>query len=266
MVTFPLTLKGDITRLNECMGVYATRLKIDPRIVVRQQAGILSRELAQGAAPASKQELDRNIEKDLRRVYSPAPRRMIPLTHRRGKGFVWIMATPAVVTGVFESDYRIEDSAEDMSKMFRRTAPRGNRYIHLGRKNRKKGVQSAQLLDRIVVQRGVYNQFLAGLKKRGGILGGSWVVAWPVLQPKGAKPPAYKFRHVQDGTARGTYIDGLGIPGHPRFSLVNRATGCTHPRQLEMLRGKLVHRALAMTADMKNLLRGAYKRAGFKHA
>jgi|SRR6185312_10121870 len=278
MVPFPLTLKGDISVLNERMAKYATSLNLEPRAVVKMQAGILSRELAEGAAPRSKQALERSIEKDFRKVYAPAPRQMIPMGHRQGKGFVWIMATPWNVTGVKNYDYHIEDSTSDVERLFHKTKPRGARYEPLGPRHQSlasrvfriagqgKSPQQFRRLNRIVIPRGVFNQSQRNLKKRAGILGGSWAVAWPVLQPKGRKPPAYKFRHVEDGTARGTYIDGLGVPGHASFSLVNRATGCTQPKQLEMLRGKIRYRSEAILVDMKNLLRGAYKRAGFSRS
>jgi hypothetical protein len=257
-----ITLRGDISRLNERMGKYAQALKLEPRAVVKMQAGILSRELAEGAAPRSKQALDRSIEKDVGKIYAPAPKQMIPMAHRQGKGFVWLMATPVAVVGVEDYDYHLSDTVEDMTRQFRKAPQLGKRYEDIGRR----GVQKIVRLNRIVVKRPIYNKFLTELKKRAGILGGSWVIAWAVLQPKGRKPPAYKFRHVQDGTARGTYIDGLGIPGKATFTLINRATGCERPRQLEMLRGKLRHRLEAMTKDMKNQLRGAYKRAGFRNA
>jgi|SRR6185312_3514065 len=279
MLPIPITLKSDMTLLNERMAKYAVSLKLEPRDVVKMQAGILSRELAAGSAPKSKQALERSMERDLRKVYSPAPKQMLPIQHRRGKGFMWLMATPEVVVGVKNYDYHMEDTVEDVTRLFHKTKPRGNRYRQLGVRQgsngnmimrsirgRKGRAQKVVQLDRIVIPRGVYSQSLIRLKKRAGILGGSWAVAWDVLQPKGAKPPKYKFRHVQDGTARGTYIDGLGIPGHATFTLVNRATGCTQPSQLEMVGAKLRYRAEAMQADLKNLLRGAYKRAGFKNS
>lgn len=271
-----ITLTGDVRLLNERMSNYARSLKLEPRAVVKMQAGILARELAEGAAPRSKSALDRNIEKDVARVYSPAPRHMIPMGHRQGKGFVWIMASPQVVVGVRPNDYHMEDTVDDMTRLFHRTNPRGNKYEQLGTRKESVGgavmrvargrkAQKFMRLNRIVVKRGVYSQFLSNMKKRGGILGGSWAIAWPVLQPKGRRPAAYKFRHVEDGTARGTYIDGLGIPGHATFTLVNRASGSEKPAQLEMVRGKLRFRAEAMVLDMKNMLRGAYQRAGFKN-
>lgn len=277
MFPIPLTLRGDISRLNERMGKYARELKLVPRDVVKMQAGLLARELAEGAAPRSKSALERSIEKDVSKVYAPAPRQMIPMAHRQGKGFVWIMATPNVVMGVKPNDYHLDDSIEDLTRLFHKTNPRGNRYEQMGarretlgnaimRAARSRGAQKVVRLNRIVVRRGVYRDYITALKKRAGILGGSWVIAWPVLQPKGRTPAAYKFRHVEDGTARGTYIDGLGIPGFPKFSLVNRAAGCENPRQIEMVRGKLIYRLEAMTADLRNQLRGAYKRAGFKSA
>lgn len=276
---FPLKLKlgSDIRGLNQRMAIYARELKLQPAAVVKMQAGLLSRELAEGAAPRSRQALERAIDRDIGRVYAPAPTRMIPLAHRQGKGFVWIAASLQAVVGVKPYDYHLEDSVEDLQRLFHKTNPRGNRYVPLGarretmsnrimRTARGRGSQKAVQLNRIVVRRGVFQAFSRDLKNRGGILGGSWVIAWPALQPKGRKPPAYKFRHVEDGTARGTYVDGLGIPGHPTFSLVNRAAGCTKPSQLEMLRGKIISRSESMKADMQNILRGAYKRAGFKKA
>jgi hypothetical protein len=272
-----LKLAGDISRLNQRMAKYARLLQIEPREVVQMQAGILSRELAEGAAPRSKQALEQSIEKDIGRVYAPAPKRMLPVAHRQGRGFVWLVASPQVLVGVKPNDYHLEDTVGDMTRLFHKTKPRENRYEQLGARRESMGnavlrvargrdVQKVVRLNRIVVRRPVYSQFATAMKKRAGILGGSWVISWAVLQPKGRKPPAYKFRHVEDGSARGTYINSLGIPGHATFSLVNRATGCEHPKQLEMVRGKIRYRLEAMTADLKNLLRGAYKRAGFKKA
>jgi len=278
MIPFPLRLRGEIGKLNDCMAKFAAALQRDPRELVRQQAGILSRELSEAAAPRSKKALERSMEKDIKQVYAPAPRHMLPVAHRKGKGFVWLMATQWNLTGVKPYDYHLEDSVEDMKRLFHKTKPRGERYENLGIRKQStaslvfrvagqgKSPQLVRRLNRIVVKRGVYKEFLSWMKTRAGILGGSWVVSWNVLQPKGRKPPAYKFRHVENGTAKGTYIDGLGIPGKATFTLVNRATGCEQPKQIEMVRSRILFRIEMMKADMKNLIRGAYRKAGFKRA
>jgi hypothetical protein len=253
--------------LNQRMAKYARELEVEPAQFVRGQVGILMRELATAAAPKSKSALENRIDKDIGHVYAPLPKKMLPMAHRSGKGFVWIMASPRQLTGVRERNYHPNDTVADLQRLFHKTQNsgviRGNKYLPLDWKKRKRGGQVVQELNRIVVKRGVLNQFRIWLKKRAGILGGSWAVAWNAILPKGKTPPIYKFKHVQDGTARGAYIDGLGIPGKATFTLINRAAGVEQPSQLKMLAGVLKHRAEAMKADAKNMLRGAYTRAGF---
>lgn len=261
-----ITLAGDITRLNETMTVYASQLNLDSSAVVKTQAGILSRELCDASAPRSQSALQRNMDRDINRVYAPSPRKMLPVAHRQGHGFVWIMATKKAIIGVKPEDYRLEDTAQDMEKAFHKIKERGNKYTRIGWRGKHPDGQSVLQLNRTVVKRGVFEAFRRNLKNRAGILGGSWVVAWNILQPKGRKPAGYKFRHVASGTAKGTYIDGLGIKGHASFTLVNRAAGAEQPSQLRMVSGVLKHRIEAMKVDLKNLLRGAYKKAGFKNA
>jgi len=252
--------------LNERLAKYAHEMSVESSQFVRRQAGLLMRELAEGAAPKSQAVLAGRIDKDVGLVYAPMPKKMLPLTHRQGHGFVWIMASPSVLTGVKDRNYHPDDSVDDLKKLYHRTRDagiiKGNKYLPLGTHG-KKGHQSVQELNRIVVRRGVLNDFKIWLKRRAGILGGSWAIGWNFISPGGRPPAAYKFKHTLDGTARGSFIDGLGIPGKATFTIINRATGVELPSQLKMVSDKLRHRAEAMKADVENMLRGAYTKAGF---
>jgi len=253
-------------RLNSAMAQYMNSAKLAPKVVVEAQAGILMRELAEDSAPENRATLERNMRKDLAKVYAPSPKVMLPIAHRQGKGFTWLMASPTVLLGTRNQNAHLEDSVGDVQRLFHRTQKaqviKGKKYIDRG----KRGRQSIAELNRIVVRRGVFSRSLAWLKSRAGILGGSWAIAWDVLRPGGRRPPAFKMRHVATGHAKGTYINGLGVPGKASFTLINRATGSESQKSLAMISGALRHRAEAMKVDMKNILRGAYKRAGFSKA
>lgn len=257
------SVRADASKLGDAMRKYARQMEILPEDIVRTQVGLLIRELADGAAPRNRAALEKSIEGDLGGVYAPMPRQkyLLPVRHQAGHGFRWLMVTKQVITGVKDQNYHPDDSVEDLKKLYHRTRQigiiKGKKYVRIG----TRGKQAVQELNRIVVRRGVYNDFKTWLKGRVGILGGSWAVAWDHLQPKGRAPQAYKFRHVKDGSANGTFIDGLGLKGKATFTLINRAAGVEQERQLQMVGSALRFRTKMLLQDLKNQLAGAYKKS-----
>lgn len=273
-----ISLNVNRTNFNTTMSRYASELKLAPREIVTGQMGLVMRELAKGANPKNRGDLDKAIHKDISTVYRPLPRQMLPNVHVTGKGFVWLMAGPNFVMGVDQKNYRPDDTVETMKKEFYQSKGLnpGNAYKEVGVrqlktrwsvKHRAPDRQHVIDANRIMVKRSVYMRFRAWLKTRVGIGGASWAVALEDVKFGGSRGvPEFKMKHVRDGTTKGTFIDGLGIPGRATFTIINQATGCESGNSLKMVSAVLRHRYEAMKVDIRNILNGAYKRAGWGKA
>lgn len=269
-----ISLNVNRTRLNTTMARYAHELGLAPKEIVRGQMGIIMRDLAKGANPQNRGDLDKQIHKDISMVYRPLPRKTLPNVHVTGRGFVWLMAGPNFLMGVNQKNYRPDTTLAEMQREFytlkgvnpgKAWKDVGVRELKHTARAKAKGGDRQHIIDanRVMIKRRVYLQFRTWLKTRVGILGASWAAAWDHLGIKGREPAAFKMKHVRDGTHRGNFIDGLGIPGKATFTIITRAAGCEHSNSLRMVGAVLAHRTEAMRADIKNILSGAYNRAGW---
>lgn len=258
------------------MSRYANELKLAPRTIVKSQMGLLMRELASESSPKNRSSLDISINKDLSTVYRPLPRKMLPNVHVNGRGFVWLMAGPNFLMGVKDQNYHPDDSLSDLQRLFHKTKKAkiiiGKAYKDIGvrqlkhtRRAKLVGGDRQHLIDanRIMVKRSVYMAFRSWLKTRVGILGASWCAAWDYIGVGGREPQAFKMKHVRDGSHRGAFIDGLGALGNASFTIINRASGSESKNSTSMIAKVLRHRTEAMKVDLKNILSGAYNRAGW---
>ena len=270
-----ISLNVNRMAFNATMSRYARELHLAPKEIVTGQMGLIMRELAKGAAPKNRAALNRNINRDISTVYRPLPRETLPNVHVTGKGFVWLMAGPNFLMGVDQKNYKPEATVADMQKEFylSKGINPGNAYKDVGARELKhtiraktKGGDRQHIIDanRIMVKRTVYMRFRAWLKTRVGILGSSWAVALNDAKFGGSRGvPQFKMKHVLDGTHRGAFIDGLGIPGRATFTIMNHAAGVESANSLRMVNAVLRHRVESMKVDIKNILSGAYTRAGW---
>lgn len=247
----------NLKNYNERMAIFARELNLAPPKVVQMQAGLLVRELVDNESPRDLASLERNITRDVKKKVAPMPSEPISAAHRDGKGFVWLVATPDSLTGVRNENYLPGISVEALRKDFYSKQFPKTKYNRIG----KRGKQAVQEIQRIVTKRSTVNALIKSLKSAGGKLKAAWAVSWDVLQIQGRRPPQWVMRHV-GGKAKGSFIDGLGIPGKATFTLINNATGVENPKSIAAINNALKSRAIKMAADLKLYIQGVKKRSG----
>lgn len=254
-----LKLEANLMRFNQAMSRFDTELGMMPGVVVKDQAGLLMAELVRQEGPKDLATLERNIDRDVKKKFATMPAGALTASHRQGKGFVWLLASPYSLTGVKPERFKLEANADSLKKLYYTEELAKQKYSKIGRR----GKQAVVELNRIVVRKGVLQQFKKLLKSAGGKLKASWALAWPTLQPKGRRPPKWVMRHV-GGKAKGGFINGLGFPGKATFTLISRATGVEQPHSKIAVNKALTTRFHKMSADIKLYLKGIKKRVGFK--
>lgn len=178
-----------------------------------------------------------SLDKDIRKVFSPRPKRMLPLSSQSGtKGMRWLSAGPDFLLGVKEHRYHDTDSAADMAKLFYKSKLPEERYKDLGthgqsgkwnfRKGKAYGSQKVSELQRIVVRRGVYQQFRRDLQARYGRLEASFALTAKKLRGTSAKVKAYIARHLTgEALPNITDLTRLGQKGSPSITFGSFAPG-----------------------------------------
>ena len=258
-------VKFDMTRLNVTMAKWAAELKLSADQVVKYQAGLLLKDLVAFSPPKNLQRLQKNIQRDVGKVFAPAPSDAFTGKQRGHGDMIWLASGPRWLLGVQPLNYHVQDTVADMGKLYRRVKVGGsqvkeNAQTQIG----VRGPQSVYKWNRLVVKRAAMRDFVALLKKSGGKFKASWAVAWDYLQPAGHLPQWVK-KHVDARTAPGRFEGQIGLPGiAAKFTFISNAPGCTKEEIVNIYRGALMHRIEAMKADLKNMAAGAYNRSGFK--
>jgi hypothetical protein len=256
--------KFDLSRLMQVMARWGAELRLTKEQVLRQQAGLLMQDLVNVTGPKSLEHLGKQIDRDTRKVFAPMPK--IPLEHQRGRGFVWLLAGPDFLIGTQPINMHTLDSVDDLERIYRTS---NQLTAQIKEKSLTKigmhGKQDVYRWNRLIVARKTLSAFQARQKLKGGAFKAAWALAWDTLRT-GSRLASWVRRHIDNRTAKGSYIDMLSAPGKSFFTFINRSPGSTDERNLQKFRAALIHRTEAMLADLKNQMRGAYRRAGFKHA
>lgn len=178
-----------------------------------------------------------SLDKDIRKVFSPRPKRMLPIANQMGShGMRWLSAGINELQGVKEYRYHDTDTAADMARLFYKSKLPEERRKDLGihghsgkwnfRENKAYGIQRVYELQRIVVRRGVYQEFRRDLQARYGRLEASFALTAKKLRGSGAKVKAYISRHLNgEALPNITDLSRLGLKGNPSISFGSFAPG-----------------------------------------
>jgi hypothetical protein len=178
------------------------------------------------------------LVKDIRSVFSPLPQNALPESRRNGHGMKWIAAGPSFLTGVKPLRYHVDDSVEDMRNLFykskgllpvdRRTELGIHGHSHLWnfKTHAAYGRQHVYELQRLVVKRKVYSDFVRQLKQRYGRLEASFAKTAQILRGGSAKVKAYISRHLNgEPLPNITELAGLSTANFPKMQFGSSAPG-----------------------------------------
>ncbi len=228
------------------------------------QGGLLQNEIIAKLPPRSLARAKKIGAADVHKVFSPfAANPNIEVGHRGNGSFYWFIATPKVLIGASRSDVQPTASVSIMAAQYTRkeAVKRKGKFINFGRR----GKQMAVVIDRVLVKKSRIAEFKKIVADKFGKMKASFAHSWTLLNRNRPQPAKWIMKHVESGKARGAVIVNL-VGDKTSVTLISRATGCEGEAALRGIRAAVKKRSGAIAADIRNQLRGDYKKAGFKLA
>jgi hypothetical protein len=257
------TVSVDVSKFNTGCIVYATELRKTPREVVTEQAGLLMSDLGRNLPPRDPEKTKDSIEKGVNKKFSILGTSTVDNTFVLGGGgkaghgdVLWIGSTSQALFGIAKDADMTKASPEDLRKLYysltgsakQRMGQRGKQKIYISQKVTTKEATRAKLIKLI--------------QDRVGLLRASFCVGYSEVGGK-QRIPAWVMKHVTSGKAKGSFINGLGIPYKAEFTLVSNAAGVTDEKSTYFLQGALNRRGEAMISRIGYLQKQAKTKAGF---
>lgn len=236
-----ITCKVDMTRFGIVWKALKEVVPQDAVEFVKDETARLAEECAQQLSLRGSKDRG-GLNRDIRSVFAPLPKNAFTDPSKiNGDGMKWIAAGPNYLTGVKPLRYHVEDSVEDMERLFYRSkgllpADRtseigihGHSHLWNFRKRQAYGRQHVYELQRLVVKRKTYDAFKKKLKLRFGRLEASFAVTAKILRGGTAKVKAYIARHLagSESLPNITELEGLSKVGAPSITFGSFAPGVT---------------------------------------
>ena len=277
----------DTTKLTVTLKRYAQELNLSLRKVVRHQAGLLKADIVDALPPRLLAKSKKQAEKDARHYFRPGATKdgkawTVFAGAQAGRGQTrWLYAGPTFLAGVATADFQPGMTVDQMRRIMGESQLRGAAWHDLGQfegikgksSNKglkfrreykpKRGQQHVMLLRRTVVLPSTYKALVKAVQNNFGRLKASFAVDWELFQI--ARPlRAWIAQHLPN--AKGRTVDMSFNMENPYVELISTASGVSHEKSIKAIRAGVKKRVGAMTADLRNQLNGAYKRAGFANA
>lgn len=243
-----------MTGLADAAGVtgFGARGELGRRFV-REQCGQLTRTLINVTPPRNLAKTRAGIDKAVPAKFKLLNEDFSGHEPDAGTGMTWYHWNKNFLYGMAPAQDKRKASVDDLYKLYFRITKTGRLRadFRFARKH-----QRVLIWQKTVTKVSTGKKLATRLKGHIGRLKAGWLPSWDVLKPAGRPPAAYVTKH-RDG-ARGAFIDGLGIPNQPTFTIINRGLGI---RKAEgFLRMGLAIRIRAMGTDTRLYLRGVKER------
>lgn len=257
-----LSIKNwDITTLQVRVGDFQRHFGLSKDEAILRQGGLLLRDLVMESPPKTLASSQKKAEDFAKNVFAPMPRDVFTKSQRGGKnGITWLYSGPQFILGVNNEDYQPGKSASDLRAIYKTASRKGSfgkRYERIG----KRGGQAAIRVKRMVVGRQNLRALIKQIRDSFGKLKGAWSEGWDFF---GVKFPLPGWIRRHQGKGRGSYLLTKGEKSS--LTLINRAHGVESEYSRRAITHALRRRAGAIQADIRNQIRGAYRKAGFRSA
>ena len=250
------------------MGRYVDELGMAAPVVVKQQAGLLARTLINLTPPDNKGVLAQRIDSQVKAAFNWLGEEALAKAHAAGSvmapsapasGAIWYGFQADKVYGIAADKDMTASSAEDLYKLYftANVTKQGRRNVG------RRGKQTFYLWSKITTKTATVNKLAARLKSHVGRLKAGWLPGWHGADsPAGTLGPVPDWINRHRQGARGYFVDGLGTPGCPTFTLVNYARGAGSWKMGQITYNALALRSKAMAADLVLYIRGIKKVGG----
>lgn len=231
------------------------RAGLDSRVVIQKETGELIKTLVRVSPKADAKKIRDNISARFHALEHPE--RTFGLTEAafEGKtGVAWYAADSKHLYGIArEADLR-DASVEELKALLYKTTRKGR---IIGRHGR----QTVYIWKKITTRAATVRKLITAKIRNRGRLAAGWLVATltgTIRLAGSGQPPEFVKRHVT-AQARGSFVDGLATPGHPRFTVINFAKGISAPTVNHLVQTAVNIRAKAMQKNTALLFAGKKK-------
>lgn len=245
-------------QFNRNMARYCDELGMAGPEVVRKQAGLLARTLINLSGPKDIGKARDKIEAGVHKAFGQdshdgAPQR----GGKHGRDDVdWYSWDHQNLRGIARDVDVRDKSADDLYTLYNqlREVQTTKGMIVAGRR----GKQTVKIWQKYVARISQLKKLIKRLKGHIGRRQAGWLPSWRVSgSPQGSQGPVSQQVLRHETGARGYYLDGLGIPNGPTFTLINTAAGAS--KLTPMVSSALRIRAKAMSDDLRLYIRGVKK-------
>ena len=257
------TVTVDLSKFNTACAIYSSELKKTPREVVSEQSGLLMVDLGRNLPPRDPDKTKANIEKSVYGkfgIISTIPRLKILSFKVKAEGksghgdVLWLGANSNALFGVAKEKDMTRASAEDLRTLYYTVTKTGKqRAGHHGK-------QTVYISQKVTTKQSTLKKLVKMIQDRVGLLRASFCVGLSEVNAK-QQPPAFVKKLIPK--AKGSFINGLGLPGKAEFTIISNAAGVSDEKAVYFLQGALNRRGESMMSRIAYLQRQAKTKAGF---
>ncbi len=255
----------DTSRWNAFMRRFPDELGQCASDVARFQTGKVMEELYKGASPTSLDKAKKSAERDVRRVFAPGatkdgtPYSLFPVDQRGQGDTVWLYAGKQFLVGVDAADFQPQLQGDQASKLYyeSKNQSRGNKWQLIGRRGLH---QQVQKIRRVLIRPSAFKALVKQAQGGFGKLKASWALGKYAAHANFLLPQ-WISKWIQNGGAKGGFINNLTDKRQPSFTIISEAVGCESDKSMRNVDRALKRREFAMAADLRNQINGAYTRA-----
>lgn len=260
-----MTTTVDMTKLAQSLRRYETELGMSLPKVVKYQAGLFKQEVVNSLPPRNRKKSSEQAVKDTKKVFFAGKEgtQLHPFfgPKAEGNGIRWLYAGDKYLVGAYPDDWKPGMSVVEMQREM--SAYRNGLFRGAGwHKLKKRGNQYVYRINRTIIRRGELEKLRKQITANFGKLKASFAVDWEKFQIARALP-AWIRKHLPE--AKGRTLD-MAFGSRPFVELISNAHGVTKPQAIKAIQAATKKRVAAMAADIRNQLKGVYKRAGFANA
>lgn len=247
-----ITADIQLNDFNRGINRLITRVGLDAKRVLKKEVAELTKTLVKLTPPKNLASSKAKAAKSTAAIIRPIPPNSFRGKQRGSNEHRWLYASPQVLVGVNQEDYRPELAvkparkilfAEKQRKASFRLGRRGNQVVTI---TQRKMVKPAVFRG---VIREIQNNF--GRQKAGWLAG---VFKGEVKLTGAGKPPAWVTKHRHG--LRGGSIDQTATTGKPSYTIINFAKGISSKHTQGQVIAALKIRAKAMKKNLEMILAG----------
>lgn len=220
-----LTAKFDKTGFNRGMKAFVDRLGIEAPVVLKKEIGELVKTLVRLTPAADGEKIAENYTHKFAMIGDDRNSDTAWVKDKGqvgSTGILWVAVSSKFLYGVAPENDKRDASVEALEQLSYRITQGGRLNMAIRGNNKQRAI----LYQTVLTKRATVNKLIAKKKKARGRLKAGWMASvffGTITLSGGNMPPVMVTRH-RDGV-KGYFINGLGIPNNPSFTIANTAAG-----------------------------------------